>query len=194
MEFRCYKLEWLKYIFCKYIVLSLIFPLIGSSCLLVFAGFLRVSELIYIERSDIIFESCYVSIFIPKSKTDIYRDWNTVAISRTDNNLCPVTNLETYLLWANISPNSDEFIFRNLIKCKDRFEFRKQNRPLSYTRMREVFIDAFKPFVSDIKKYGLHSLRSGDVTIAVNLGISDRLFKKNGRWRSETAKNGYVKD
>jgi hypothetical protein len=58
--------------------------------------------------------------------------------------------------------------------------------------MREVFIDAFKPFVSDIKKYGLHSLRSGDVTIAVNLGISDRLFKKNGRWRSETAKNGYV--
>jgi hypothetical protein len=27
-----------------------------------------------------------------------------------------------------------------------------------------------------------------------NLGISDRLFKKHGRWRSETAKDGYVKD
>ena len=49
----------------------------------------------------------YELIFIPKSKTDIYCDGNTVVISRTDNNLCPVTNLEKYLLWANISPNSD---------------------------------------------------------------------------------------
>jgi hypothetical protein len=37
-----------------------------------------------------IFESYYVSIFIPKSKTDIYRDGNTVVISRMDNNLYPV--------------------------------------------------------------------------------------------------------
>jgi len=61
-----------------------------SSCLLAFAEFLRVSELLYIKRSDIIFESCYVSIFIPKSKTDIYRVGNTVVISRMDNNLYPV--------------------------------------------------------------------------------------------------------
>jgi integrase len=60
-----------------------------SSCLLPFAGSLRVSELLYIKRSDIIFETCYVSIFIPKSKTDIYRDGNTVVISRMDNNLFP---------------------------------------------------------------------------------------------------------
>ena len=60
--------------------------------------------------------------------------------------------------------------------------------------MRELFIDAFRPFVSDIKKYVLHSLRSGGVTIAANLGISDRLFKKHRRWRSEMAKDGYIKD
>ena len=64
-----------------------------SSYLLPFARFLRVSELLYIKRSDIIFESCYVSIFIPKSKTDIYRDRNTVVISRMDNNLCPVKKI-----------------------------------------------------------------------------------------------------
>ena len=52
-----------------------------SVCLLPFAEFLHVSELLYIKRSDIIFESCYVSIFIPKSKTDIYCDGNTVIIS-----------------------------------------------------------------------------------------------------------------
>jgi hypothetical protein len=43
--------------------------------------------------------------------------------------------------------------------------------------MRELFIDAFRTFVSDIKKYGLHSLRSGGATTAANLGISDRLQK-----------------
>jgi hypothetical protein len=95
-----------------------------------------------------------------------------------DNNSCPVKFfLEKYLLWANISLNSDEFIFRNLTKCKDRFELLKENVPISYTRTRELFIDAFRPFVSDVKKYGLHSLRSGGVTTAANLGISDRLQK-----------------
>jgi len=59
----------------------------------------------------------------------------------------------------------------------DRFELRKGDVPLSYTGMRELFIDAFRPFVSDIKKYGLHSLRSGGATTAANLGISDRLQK-----------------
>ena len=44
----------------------------------------------------------------------------------------------------------------------------KENRPLSYTGMRELFIDAFRPFVSDIKKYGLHSLRPGGVTTAAD--------------------------
>ena len=42
-------------------------------------------------------------------------------------------------------------------------------------------------------KFGLHSLRSGGATTAANAGIPDRLFKKHGRWRSEKAKDGYVK-
>jgi len=34
--------------------------------------------------------------------------------------------------------------------------------------MMELFIDAFRTFVSDIKKYGLHSLRPGGATIAAD--------------------------
>ena len=37
------------------------------------------------------------------------------------------------------------------------------------TRVRELFIDAFRPFVSDINKYGLHSLRPGGATTAADL-------------------------
>ena len=41
--------------------------------------------------------------------------------------------------------------------------------------------------------FGLHSLRSGGATAAAAAaGVSDRLFKKHGRWKSEKAKDGYV--
>ena len=42
--------------------------------------------------------------------------------------------------------------------------------------------------------FGMHSLRAGDATAAANAGVPDRLFKRHGRWRSETTKDGYVKD
>jgi integrase len=41
--------------------------------LLGYAGFLRISELLNIRRSDLSFHDDYMSIFIEKSKTDRYR-------------------------------------------------------------------------------------------------------------------------
>ena len=38
------------------------------------------------------------------------------------------------------------------------------------------------------------SLWSGGASAAANAGVPDRLFKCYGRWRSESAKDGYVKD
>ncbi|KAL5497418.1 hypothetical protein EMCRGX_G013885 [Ephydatia muelleri] len=40
----------------------------------------------------------------------------------------------------------------------------------------------------------MHSLRAGGATAAANAGVPDRLFKRHGRWKSESAKDGYVKD
>ena len=34
----------------------------------------------------------------------------------------------------------------------------------------------------------------GGGTKAADMGIADRLFKRHGRWKSETAKDGYIKD
>jgi hypothetical protein len=45
--------------------------------------------------------------------------------------------------------------------------------------MRELFIEAFSPFVVNIKGYGLHSLRSGGATSAAKYGVPDRLFKRH---------------
>ena len=143
--------------------------------------------------SDVEFFTTHMRIFIEKSKTDVYRDGNWLVISRCDSKLCPVLNLERYISYAKIS-DLDTFLFQNVTKCDHGYKFRQGNKPMSYSRMRELFIEAFKPFVSDIRSYGLHSLRSGGASAAANHGIPDRLFKRHGRWRSENAKDGYIKD
>ncbi|VDI73078.1 Hypothetical predicted protein [Mytilus galloprovincialis] len=114
-----------------------------------------------------------MSVFIQKSKTDIYRDGDIIVIARIGNKLCPVKNLEKYLECSNNQTDCDLYLFRNLTKSKDSFTFRKDNKPLSYTRMRELFIEVLSSFVPNMKSFGLHSLRAGGASAACNFGISD---------------------
>ena len=65
---------------------------------------------------------------------------------------------------------------------------------MSYSNLRDEFLKALKPRVKDVSKYCLHSLRSGGASISANSGIKDRLFKRHGRWASESAKDGCIKD
>ena len=67
-------------------------------------------------------------------------------------------------------------------------------KPLSYTRVREIILSALESIGLDKSKFGLHSLRSGGATAAASAGIHDRLFKKHGRWASDKAKDGYVRE
>ena len=55
------------------------------------------------------------------------------------------------------------------------------NHGLSYTRTREIVLDALKPFVPDIRNYGLHSLRSGSASAASNAQMPSHLIAKHGR-------------
>ena len=43
-------------------------------------------------------------------------------------------------------------------------------------------------------RFGLHSLRAGGASAAADSGIPDRLLKRHGRWLSDRAKDGYIKD
>lgn len=164
------------------------------ACLLAFAGFLRSEELLKLRRSDFIVNSVYMSVFIESSKTDKYRDGAWILIARTGTVLCPVLNLERYLLWADISSDSEVFIFAHLSATKNGYILRQDGKHLSYSNLRTLFLEAFKPHVSDISQFCLHSLRSGGATAAANRGIPDRMIKRHGRWLSESAKDGYVKD
>ena len=53
---------------------------------------------------------------------------------------------------------------------------------------------AFEAIGLSRRDYGLHSLRAGGASAAANAQVTDRLFKRHGRWKSDKAKDGYIKD
>ena len=81
--------------------------------------------------------------------------------------------------------------------CVSRLERAKRGEKLwvggtiSYTRIREL---VKRDMGYDSDQFGLHSFRAGGATAAANARVPDRLFKRHGRWRSETAKDGYIED
>ena len=121
---------------------------------------------------------------------------NTVTIAKANTDTCPVKLLAHYCKIAELRDDSDEYIFRSL-------QFNENlnkntligiNKPLSYTRARELLLKTLGSIRCDKSMFGLHSLRSGGSTQAASNNVSDRLSKAHGRWRSENAKNGYVQD
>ena len=163
--------------------------------LVAYAGFLRHDELIHIRRCDLDMYISHVSIFIQKSKTDIFRQGAWVLIGATNSPTCPVAALKKYLFVAGLNSDSDEnFIFRPTNFCKSDNSHKLRDGKLSYSRCLEILKGALASVGLNPKKFGLHSLRSGGASAAANIGVPDRLFKKHGRWRSETAKDGYIQD
>ena len=66
--------------------------------------------------------------------------------------------------------------------------------PMSYNSVRQIIKDACLDLNLDCAKFGVHSLRSGGATEAANRAVPDRLFKRHGRWASDSSKDLYVKD
>ena len=159
-----------------------------------FAGFLRFNEISNLKCSDILIYDTHTAIFVEKSKTDKYREGSWVLISRTNNSTCPVRILEKYLDMCAFQQDANQFVFCSLSKTKSGYIVRKDGKPISYSRLRELFISAIKEVVPNVEAFGLHSLRSGGATQAARSGIPDRLIKKHGRWASETAKDLYIRE
>ena len=70
---------------------------IAALCSLAFAEFLRYDKLCNIVPKHIKFHSDYITIFVPRSKTDVYREGNFVFISASGSKYCPVGVLKRRL-------------------------------------------------------------------------------------------------
>ena len=162
--------------------------------LLSFAGFMRFDEVSQLKKEDIRTFSTYMTVFLEKSKTDVYRDGRTLVISRLCSPCCPVKTVEKYFLLGNIE-KGETFLFRAVTPYKHgKYKFRAPNKPLYYTTCRRDALELFSKIGLNPKLFGLHSARSGGATAAANRGVPDRLFKRHGRWVSDKAKDGYIKD
>ena len=155
-------------------------------------GFLRFSEVVKLRRCDIIINKTFLSIFIEKSKTDVYREGSWVYLTKLDTALCPIELISQYFKKGNIRDNCQKYIFRGIITTKSYSKLRSCDKHISYTCVRENVIEGLKNIGAQTKSFAVHSLRVGGATAAANVGVSDRLFKKHGRWKSEKVKDGYI--
>ena len=60
--------------------------------------------------------------------------------------------------------------------------------------MRDLFKKKVEELGYPADVFGLHRLRARGTLAAANAGVSDRLFKRHGRWRSDNAKDRYIED
>ena len=167
---------------------------IMAICLLSYSGFLRYDEYSNILFSDVVFHDDFVTIFIEKSKTDVYRDGKQVFVSCTDSKCCTVKMLKRYIHLAKFAENSQDYLFKGLTyhhKSKT-YTLRKQHKGISYTTAREIVLKAFGSVGLNIKEFGTHSMRKGGATAAAKNHVLDRLIMKHGRWVSERSKDLYI--
>lgn len=164
----------------------------ASMCLVAFHGFLRFNETSRIKLKDLSFKKGHLEISLPSSKTDIYSKGDKVIITTGVNDYGNMQALHRYLGVVKNDLSDDGFVFRTLIKRGKHWQLSTKNVPVSYSKAREELHFFLKDIVPDHADYGLHSFRSGGATTASENGVTDRLLKKHGRWKSESAKDKYI--
>lgn len=142
---------------------------------LAFAGvfFSWFNELVNIRFKDIRLCSSHVELFILRSKTDI--EDKVTNFTRTYKNTCHDACLENCIKVANIL-EADEFLFRAMQFKKGAHCLISCNKPISYSRVRELFKSSLESIGVEKDKFGLHSLRSGGATSAANNLVPFQLF------------------
>lgn len=163
--------------------------------LLCFAGFLRYDEISSLLCNNVKIYDEYLTLFIEKAKTDQYRNGNEVLISKGNTVACPYSMFNRYLKISEIVLDSNMFLFRPIFRSKNVWKliYKNKNKKLSYTAARQSIISSLKLVAKNLN-LGLHSMRSGGATAVANTNINERCWKRHGRWKSDTSKDGYVVD
>ena len=127
---------------------------------------------------------------ITGSKTDQLRQGDELLVARTKSRTCPVAMLERYMAINHISQDDQRCFFRPIQKMKNGEKLRESGR-ISDTCLRDLFNRKIAALGFPAREF---SLRVGGATAAANAKVPDCLFKRHGRWKSENAKDGYIKD
>ena len=155
-----------------------------------FFGFLRWDDLSNLTVDNLQFADTHLAIFLAQRKNDQFREGSWVFIARSDSSPCPVAVVEKFLKVGRHDRKSQ--LFRRILHTKKRMELRKE--PMSYSRANELIKQELLKEGLEPSLYGIHSLRAGGASAAAALGIPDRLFQRQGGWRSEKSRNNYIQE
>lgn len=159
-------------------------------CLVSFAGFMRISELLKVKLKDIKLFETHMSITVSKRKNDQFRKGHIINLNRTGNVTCPVVMTERLI--AKAKAPSDGHLICRVVRTKA--GLKSSPLGISYTRTLEIVKEGLKPFVGDDFKLGTHSLKSGAATTVVNKDVDHHAIDKHAGWRSEKSKFRYADD
>ena len=160
-------------------------------CLLGFTGFMRLDELLNLKVGDISFHESHMTLTIPKCKNDQSREGNIIHFSELKSKYCPVMNTAMYIHCLGLLP--EHFLICKLAKTKG------GHNPIGAYQMsgsyiRKHFSEMIKIHLPNAVSISPHSLRAGGASSAAENGVPDRMISKHGRWKSEGARNGYIRD
>ena len=85
------------------------------------------------------------------------------------------------------------FLFlRRIVQKKERKQFH-HSHGISYSTLRQEFREHLGPFAVDIKKFGLHSIKSGGASNPALRRVDSELLDRHVGWKSSKTKHRYVK-
>ena len=119
-----------------------------------------------------------IRVHLKASKTDPFRVGIDIFVGKTENELCPVTAVLSYMVARGAGPGPF-------------FRF-QDGKPLTRMRFVSKVKDSLTVAGVDCAAYSGHSFRSGAATTAAKQGISDATIKMLGRWKS-SAYQLYIK-
>ena len=116
---------------------------------------------------------------------------HTSYLARFGKSTCPVSVTEKIL---KVLPQSSKSfpLVRRIVKSKAGECFHA-SRGVSVATLEQEFKKFVEPFVDDIFKYSMHSMRSGAASNTARRRIPGDLLDMHAGWRSPSSKNIYIK-
>lgn len=158
-----------------------------DACLLTlgFAGGLRRSELVGINREDLRLETGGLRLMIGRSKVDQYGKGREIGIPFGRTRYCPIGYLNTWLHSGKIRSGP---LFRQVRKggfvCSKR---------LSAEAVAKIVKVSVNSIGLDDANYSGHSLRAGFVTSAIQAGVSEHSIRRQTGHASSTSMERYIR-
>ena len=132
-----------------------------------------------------------MSIYVSKRKNDQYREGNTILLAKSGKSTCQVSvTVRLLKCLKGSSPKSP--LLRCIVKSKSK-EYFHASLGISSSRIREEFKSHIKPFVEDLEKFSMHSLKSGAASNPGCRLLDGSLIDRHAGWRCTSSKHRYVK-